>query len=64
MEIFNSVAFNIMQLNKAQVSKDQKKLYDHEQRTKYNKLLDIMMINVWYIERIWQKWPSKIKNPL
>lgn len=64
MEIFNSVAFNIMQLNKAQVSKDQKKLYDQEQRTKYNKLLDIMMINVWYIERIWQKWPSKIKNPL
>gem|GEM_PF-5854096 len=46
MEIFNSVAFNIMQLNKAQVSKDQKKLYDQEQRTKYNKLLDIMMINV------------------
>lgn len=64
MEIFNKVAFNILQLNKAQVSKDQKNLYDQEQRTKYSKILDIMMINLWYIERIWQKWPSKIKNPL
>lgn len=64
MEIFNNVAFNILQLNKAQVSKDQKKLFDQEQRTKYSKLLDIMMINLWYVERIWQKWPSKIKNAL
>jgi len=64
MEIFNNVAFNILQLNKAQVAKDQKKLYEQEQRTKYSKLADIMMINLSYIERIWQKWPSKIKNAL
>lgn len=62
MQIFNDVAFNILQLNKSQVSKDQKKLYDQEQRTKYNKVTDLMMINLSYIERIWMKWPSKIKN--
>lgn len=64
IEIFNNVAFNILQLNKAQVSKDQKKLYDQEQRTKYNKVTDLFMINLSYIERIWMKWPSKIKNAL
>jgi len=51
-----------LQLNKAQVSRDQKKLYEQEQRTKYSKLSDLMMINLSYLERIWQKWPSKIKN--
>jgi hypothetical protein len=20
------------------------------------------MVNIWYVERIWAKWPSKIKN--
>lgn len=64
ISIFNNVAFNVLQLNKAQVSKDQKKLYDQEQRTKYSKVLDLMMINLWYIERIRMKWPSKIKNAL
>lgn len=64
ISIFNNVAFNVLQLNKTQVSNDQKKLYDQEQRTKYNKVLDLMMINLWYIERIWMKWPSKIKNAL
>lgn len=62
IEIFNNVAFNILQLNKAQVSKDEKKLYDQSQRSKYNKLADLMMVNLSYIERIWMKWPSKIKN--
>lgn len=62
IEIFNDVAFNILQLNKAQVSRDQKKLYDQEQRIKYNQIADLMMINLSYIERIWMKWPSKIKN--
>jgi hypothetical protein len=64
IEIFNSVAFNVLQLNKSQVSRDQKKLYEQEQRTKYSKLSDLMMINLSYLERIWQKWPSKIKNAL
>ncbi len=62
MEIFNNVAFNILQLNKAQISKDEKKTYDQKQRNKYNNLADLMMINLSYIERIWMKWPSKIKN--
>jgi hypothetical protein len=37
-------------------------LYDQEIRTKYDKVIDLMMINLWYIERVWRKWPSKTKN--
>jgi hypothetical protein len=37
-------------------------LYDQEIRTKYDKVIDLMMINLWYLERIRKKWPSKTKN--
>jgi hypothetical protein len=51
-----------MLLNQDQVASDEKKLYDQEIRTKYDKVLDLMMINIGYIERIRKKWPSKTKN--
>lgn len=63
-DIISSVSYNILLLNQAQVQKDQQTLYEQDNRTKYNKLIDIMMINLWYIERIWQKTPSLTKNPL
>lgn len=63
LEIFDDITFGILMLNKKQINADEKKLYDQVQRRNYNMLLDIMMINLWYIERIWQKWPSKLANP-
>lgn len=60
MEIFDDVSFDILMLNKLQVNTDSKKTYDQVWRNNYNNLLDIMMINLWYLERIWQKWPMKI----
>jgi hypothetical protein len=62
ISIFDNVSYNILLLNQQQVARDQKKLYDQELRTKYSKIIDIMMINLWYIERLWMKWPSKTKN--
>ncbi|MDR0772395.1 MAG: hypothetical protein LBF15_05210 [Candidatus Peribacteria bacterium] len=56
------MAYNIMLLNQNQVANDEKKLYDQEIRTKYDKVLDLMMINIGYVERIRKKWPSKTKN--
>jgi hypothetical protein len=49
-------------LNKLQVSKDEKKLYVQEERMKYDNLLTKFMCNRGYVERIWAKGPSKIKN--
>jgi len=63
ISIFEDVAFGVLMLNKQQIKADEKKTYDQWQRTNYDHLLDIMMINIWYIERIWQKWPSKLANP-
>lgn len=62
LEIFDEITFSILMLNKQQIKADDKKIYDQWQRSNYDKLLDIMMINLWYAERIWQKWPSKIQN--
>lgn len=63
LDVFSSVAYNILKLNKNQVKKDLAKKNSKQRRTKYDKLLDIIMINIWYVERIRQKWPSKTKNP-
>jgi len=62
LEIFEDVAFNILMMNKAWVRADEKKLYDQVQRTNYDNLLDIMNVNIWYLERIWQKTPTLTRN--
>ncbi len=63
VEAFKNLSYNILILNNAQTQIDKKKKYDQEIRTKYDNILDLMMINIWYLERIWKKWPSKTKNP-
>lgn len=62
LAIYKQVSYDILLLNKLQVSKDEKKLYVQEERTKYDTLLSKFMVNIGYVERIWAKWPSKIKN--
>lgn len=62
LEVSKQVANDILKLNKLQVKKDSSKKFMQKQRTKYDKLLEIMMINIGYIERIWKKWPSKTKD--
>ncbi len=62
--VYEKIAYNWLLLNRKQVSKDQKKQYQQGQRTKYNGVLDLIMVNLSYLERVWKKWPSKTKNPL
>lgn len=62
IEIFRDVSFSILMLNKQQVKLDEKKLYDQWQRSNYDNLLDIMNINLSYIERIIKKTVSFISN--
>lgn len=64
LEIFNDVAFAVFMLNKKQIKTDEKKTYDQIERKNYDLLLDIMMVNLWYLERIWKKWPVKLANPI
>jgi hypothetical protein len=52
----------LLLLNKLQVSQDEKKEYVQKERKKYDWLLSKFRVNIWYVERIWAKWPSKIKN--
>jgi hypothetical protein len=61
-QIFRDVAFNIFILNQQKVDEDEKELYDQELRTNYDKFVDLMMINLSYIERIRKKWPSKTRH--
>lgn len=64
LDIFDDVTFAILMLNKKQIRSDEKKKYDQIWRKNYNLLLDIMMVNLWYLERIWKKWPVKLANPI
>lgn len=63
LEIYESIAINVLKLNKLSIRKDNKKTYQQENRWNYEKLIDYININVWYMERIWKKWPSKTKYP-
>jgi len=49
LKIYEQVAFDILMLNKVQVRKDAMKQYVIQERKKYNNLLDVMMVNIWYI---------------
>jgi hypothetical protein len=62
LAIYKKVSYDILFLNKLAISQDEKKLYMQDERSKYDVLLSKYLINTWYIERIWAKWPSKIKN--
>lgn len=62
LEVNKQVAYDVLKLNKHQIKQDEDKLYMQNERNKYDKLLEIVMVNVGYLERIWKKWPSKTKD--
>ena len=62
LNIYRQVAYDILMFNKESVREDLAKDYTQKQRTKYSELMQIIRINVWYMERISKKWPSKLKN--
>jgi len=62
LSINRQIAYDILKLNKHQVRNDIQKKLQQDQRSKYNTLLESLMVNVGYIERIRKKWPSKTRN--
>lgn len=60
--VYRATAYDTLSINKLRVMQDQKKKFTQVQRTKYDGLLDLMMLNVGYMEKILHKWPSKIKK--
>lgn len=62
MSIYDDITWSIMIINNMQVNFDYKRLYDQVQRSDYNRVIDLMIINLWYIERIVSKLPSFTKN--
>ncbi len=63
LNVYKDVAVDILKYNKKIVREDDRKTYEKKQRTKYDEVLDLFRINLWYVERIWKKWPSKTKSP-
>ena len=64
MAVYNQIAWNVLALNKLQVDKDLKKKNTQQRRTKYDKLLELIAINIGYMERVRKKTPSFTKNPM
>lgn len=62
LEVNKQVAYDVLKLNKSQIAQDEDKRYMQIERNKYDMLLEIIMINVWYLERIRKKWPSKTRS--
>ncbi len=62
LNIYKSVAYDILKMNKYSILKDEHKKYSKENRKRYDDLLDLIRVNIGYIERLWKKWPSKTKK--
>lgn len=62
LAVYKQIAINTLKENKQSILKDNHKLFTQIQRWKFSYLVDLVRINLWYIERLWQKWPSKSKN--
>lgn len=62
LHIYKQVSYDILMLNKLSVRQDSSKEHLQKERIKYDEVIDSMMINSWYMERISKKWPSKLKN--
>lgn len=62
LDIYKQVSFDILYLNKTAIWVDSLKTYQQTQRSKYDKLLSKLMLNIEYVNHIWAKWPAKIKN--
>lgn len=58
LELYEDVAHDILTLNKHYVRQDEKKLFIQTERWKYDEIVELFMINIWYVEKIWRKWPS------
>ncbi len=63
LSLQKKTAYNILELNKQAVREDSKKLYVQKQRSYYNIVVDLFMVNLGYLLRLSQKWASKTKNP-
>ena len=62
LAIYRQVAYETLKDNKKKIDKDLHKEFTQKQRKKYDELLDALMINLAYLERIWKGWTSKTKN--
>lgn len=62
LKVYEPVVYNILKLNKMQVQKDEKKKYFQKRRGKYGELIDMLVFNQSYIERIWKKWNVRLKD--
>ncbi len=62
IRIYRETAYDILKINKKQILQDENKFFTQNQRDRYSSLLDLIRTNIWYIERIWKKWPSKTQK--
>lgn len=64
LEVYETIAYDLLKINKAQIRSDNRKRFQKIQRNKYERVLTLMRINIGLLERIWKKWPQKTKNTL
>lgn len=62
LDIYKQVAFDVLKLNKAQIKNDTYKSVMQDQRGKYDRLIDLINVNLNFIERIWARVPYLVKD--
>ncbi len=62
LDIFQDTSYDALKLCKEKVRQDERKKMTQESRDRYDGIGDLFQSVLWYMERIWKKWPSKTKD--
>lgn len=62
LDIYKQVSFDVLKLNKSQIKNDTYKSVMQDQRGKYDRLIDLINVNLNFIERIWARVPYLVKD--
>ena len=62
LDIYRDVSFQVLKLNKSQIQKDTYTTVMQDQRGKYDRLIDMINLNLSFIERIWARVPYFVKD--
>lgn len=62
LDIFQDTSYDALKLCKEEVRQDERKKMMQESRDRYDWVGDLFQSVLWYLERIWKKWPSKTRD--
>ncbi len=63
MSAYREIIYGMLKINKLNVRKEARRTYTKAQRERYDELVNIWYMILWYLTRMWKAWQTKTANP-